>query len=284
MIGIGLRHSHYNEVLETSPSISWFEVHSENFFEGGLPIQKLLEIRKNYPISLHGVGLSLGTASGIDKQHLESLKKLIETINPCFISEHLSWSRISNAYLPDLLPIPYTEESLAVFIRNIEQTQDYLKREIFIENPSSYIEYRYSVYEEVDFLVELMQRTGAKMLLDVNNVFVSSSNHGWNAEQYIEKIPLNYVREIHIAGHSIRHIGENKDFILRVDTHDNAVSPEVWNLYHLAIERFGPMPTLLEWDANIPSLSSLIAEASKAFAYLQSAAYEKLGTDTATIC
>jgi hypothetical protein len=266
LIGIGLRYPHYQTMLQERPSIGWLEVHSENFFQAGGPvIDQLLAIREHYPLSLHGVGLSLGSATGILKNHLERLKHLIETVEPFLISEHLSWSRVNGIYLPDLLPLPYTPESLDIFCRNLSVAQDFLGREILIENPSTYIEYRASQIEEVDFLITLCQRTGAKILLDLNNVFVSCSNHGWNALQYIDAIPTELIKEIHLAGHSLKTIAP--DQTLRVDTHDNWVAEEVWDLFDYTLQKAGPKPTLLEWDAQIPALSVLINEAQKALHY-----------------
>lgn len=266
LIGIGLRAPHYKQVLEELPSIGWFEVHSENFFaQGGNAINLLQSISARYPISLHGVGLSLGSTS-ISKEHLERLSSLIKKIKPCFISEHLSWGYVNGIFMPDLLPVPYTEQSLEVLARNIDITQNYLNRGILIENPSSYIEYTASVKSEADFLVELCLRTGAHILLDINNIFVSAFNHNWDSKQYIDSIPKHLVKEIHLAGHSVKHISDNH--ILRIDTHDNPVCDEVWALYHYAIKRFGPIPTLIEWDADLPSLDILVKEASKAANYL----------------
>ncbi len=272
LIGIGLRHPHYKQVLEDLPSIGWFEVHSENFFaNGGINAQLITQVSLNYPLSLHGVGLSLGSASGVSYEHLARLANLIERINPQFVSEHLSWGQVNGIFMPDLLPVPYTQESFQVLKQNILITQDFLKREIFIENPSSYIEYHASEQQEAQFLVELCKATGAKILLDVNNIFVSASNHGWDAKQYIDSIQKGLVKEIHIAGHSTKTLPNNQ--ILRIDTHDSFVCSEVWDLYAYAIERFGSTPTLLEWDAEIPALSVLIDEASKCETYLSS--YQK---------
>ncbi len=269
LIGIGLRKTHYEYIREKRPAIGWFEVHSENFFaNGGSSINLLSTISTHYPISLHGVGLSLGSAEGISIKHLKNLSQLIERVNPKFISEHLSWGYVNGIYMPDLLPIPYTKESFTAFKRNILLTQDFLKQEILIENPSSYIEYKSSTQNEPEFLVELCKSTGAKILLDINNVFVSAWNHGWNAKDYIDSIPNYLVKEIHIAGHSIKELPDNK--ILRIDTHNNYVCNEVWDLYGYSIKRFSSIPTLLEWDANIPSFDILIKEAAKVETYLLS--------------
>lgn len=269
LLGIGLRYPHYAKVIEDRPSIGWFEVHSENFFhQGGPAINTLSLIREHYPISLHGVGLSLGSDNNAAlKNHLTSLKELIDDINPFLVSEHLSWSYINGVYLPDLLPIAYTKKSLDLFAKNINSTQEFLKREILIENPSSYLEYNLTDMEEVDFLISLCNVTGAKILLDVNNIFVSCSNHNWNAKKYIDKIPTNLVKEIHLAGHSKKSMTNGE--VVLIDTHDNIVCQEVWDLYEYAIQRFGPVHTLLEWDAKIPDFSILLSEAAKASSYLE---------------
>ena len=269
LIGIGLRTPHYKKVLEAHQPIGWFEVHSENFLaHGGNLVEFIAKVSEHYSISLHGVGLSLGSSGGISRNHLERLSNLIKRVKPKFVSEHLSWGYVDGIYMPDLLPVPYTEESFTVFKHNILMAQDFLKQEIFIENPSSYIEYKSSEKNESQFLVELCIATSAKILLDVNNIFVSSWNHGWNAKEYIDYIPKNLVKEIHIAGHSVKKLSNHQT--LCVDTHNNYVCDGVWSLYDYAIQRFGPMPTLLEWDADIPSLDILVSEASKCEPYLSS--------------
>ncbi len=266
-LGIGLRQPHYQQVLLERPQIGWFEVHSENFFHlGNAAVEILCEIAEHYPISLHGVGLSLGSTDGIQKQHLLRLNALIKTVKPFLVSEHLSWGRLGQVVMPDLLPIPYNSESLNLFCDHINYTQDFLGREILIENPSSYLTYKSSDQAEVDFLVSICERTQAKILLDVNNIFVSCSNHGWDPIKYIDAIPKNAVKELHIAGHSLKTIAQEK--VLRIDTHDQAVCIEVWELYKMAINRFGIVPTLLEWDAHIPSLECLLQEVYKAKAYV----------------
>lgn len=265
-VGIGLRHPHYHEVLEKRPALDWFEVHSENFFDAGGPSLKILtKIRDHYPISLHGIGLSLGSADGLQKPHLARLAKLVDRIDPFLFSEHLSWGRVGSTYLPDLLPIPYTQESLDLFCKNVGKVQDFLKREILIENPSSYLEYKASTFSEVDFLIALAQKTGAKILLDVNNVYVSCCNHGWDAKQYINSIPSLLVKEIHLAGHSEKKLDNGN--IIKIDTHDHPVCSEVWDLYEIAAKRFGCIPTLLERDANIPALDDLLSEVSRVLDY-----------------
>lgn len=264
LIGIGLRENHYQQILEDLPQIGWFEVHSENFFNSD---EILKNIRQHYPISLHGIGLSLGSI--ITQDHLIKLKNLIDKIEPFLVSEHLSWGRVGNHYIPDLLPIAYNQASLNNFIDNVNKTQDFLQREILIENPSSYLEYKASDIDEVSFLVEICQRTGAKILLDVNNVFVSCSNHNWYAVSYISQIPKDLVKEIHLAGHSHSASG------LLIDSHDNIVCQEVWQLYDVAIKRFGAIFTLLEWDKFIPSYQDLITQANKALVFLEANLHAK---------
>lgn len=266
-IGIGLRHPHYHEVLETKPSIAWLEVHSENFFfEGGPSLHYLKKIREHYPLSLHGIGLSLGSADGICTNHLEKLYRLIEETNPFLISEHLSWNMLNNTSMPDLFPFPYTTESLNVFCNNIDAVQNFLKKQLLIENPSTYVQFKSSQIEEPLFLNLLQEKTGCALLLDVNNIYVSSVNHSWDPLHYINEIPKNVVKEIHIAGHDTKVLSDN--VILKVDTHDNFVCDEVFKLYEHCAARFGIVPSLLEWDSNIPSLNVLIEEAEKFKKYI----------------
>lgn len=267
MIGIGLRAPHYYQVLEEKPNIDWLEVHTENFMLKGGPLLALLSsIGQHYPLSFHGVGLSLGSAQGICKEHLKRIKQLIKRFEPALISDHLSWSTTENIYFPDLLPIPYHAESLTLIANNIDQAQNYLQKTLLIENPSSYLEYKTSTYREAEFLAELVKRTGAKILLDVNNIFVSCCNHGWNPHEYIQAIPYEAVQEIHLAGHSIH--AQDSTHILRVDSHDNYVCEDVWELYGYAIKHTGMVPTLLEWDSEIPDLQVLLDEAKKSQAYV----------------
>ncbi len=276
-IGIGLRAAHYSEVLLKKPSIGWLEVHSENFFyKGSSAWSTLSEIRQYYPVSLHGVGLSLGSADGIAVAHLQRLKNLMEEVEPLWISEHLSWSAVKGIHLPDLLPLPYTQESLECFCGNVSRVQEFLGRQLLIENPSSYFEYPCSEQEESAFLVSLCQQTGAGILLDVNNVFVSANNHGWDPKRYIDQIPKTLVKEIHLAGHSTRTLSNGT--LLRIDTHDRPIINEVWSLYEYALSRFGKIHTLIEWDAQLPPLDTLLKEAQRAQHYLAQL------TDTADAC
>lgn len=268
LVGVGLRHPHYSYVLEHKPPIGWFEVHSENYFmKGGPALQLLDKICEDYSLSLHGIGLSLGSADGLDKNHLAQLKELIQRFSPFLVSEHLSWSRVNETYFPDLLPIPYTEETFALMAQNIDEAQTVLGREILIENPSSYLEYKDSTFSETDFLMSLCQKTGAKILLDINNVYVSSFNHGWDASSYLQAISLSLVGEIHLAGHSLKTFEDGS--VLRVDTHSSCVCDEVWDLYHQAVRQGIHVPTLIEWDEDIPDFGVLMEEASIAHSYLE---------------
>jgi len=261
-VGLGLRYQHYQEVLETKPNIGWFEVHSENYFgKGGAPLHFLEKIREEYPISLHGVGLSLGSVDALDARHLALLKELVAKIEPGLVSEHLSWSSYGGEFFNDLAPIPYTDESLALLSERITQVQETLGTWILVENPSSYLEYAHSCYKEADFLNELARRTGCGLLLDVNNIFVSCQNHGWDALGYLQGIATDRVGEIHLAGHMENTFG---DKTILIDTHNRPVCQDVWELFRATIDLFGANPTLIEWDTDIPPFSVLLDEARQA--------------------
>jgi uncharacterized protein (UPF0276 family) len=260
--GIGLRFAHHREVVETRPPVAWFEVHSENYMGGG-PTPAILDtVRRDYPISLHGVGLSLGTAEGLSETHLARIGALIERVEPGLVSEHLSWSVVDGVYLADLLPLPMTEEALDVVCRNVDHAQHALKRRLLIENPSSYLRYRHSTIPEWEFLAAVTRRTGCGILCDVNNIFVSASNHGWSASGYLDALPVEAVGEIHLAGHSVRELEGGRT--IRIDDHGSKVRSQVWELYAEAVDRFGRVPTLIEWDTDIPPLEVLLAEARRA--------------------
>lgn len=260
-VGIGLRHPHHKYVIENKPDVNWFEVHSENFFaKGGPSLNFIKNIRENYPISLHGVGLSLGSSQNVDKKHLESLKNLIEFIDPFLISDHISWSNINDKVLNDLLPIPYTKESLGILCQNIDQTQNFLKKEILVENPSTYLSFKNSEIAEWDFINQVSKKTGCKILLDINNIFVSSQNNNFDAFEYLQNLNPEIVREFHLAGHSKSEIDGK---IVLIDTHDDYVCDEVWELYKFATKLINA-PTLIEWDQNLPDFSELEKEAKKA--------------------
>ena len=260
--GIGLRAEHYREVVATRPAVGWFEVHSENYFgDGGAPHHYLEQVRRDYPLSLHGVGLSLGSADALNRVHLEKLKALIQRYEPGLVSDHLSWSSVDGRYLNDLLPLPYTEETLRHVTERVAQTQEFLGRELLIENPSSYLQYRHSDMGEAEFLAELSARSGCGILLDVNNIYVSASNHGFDAQAYLRAIPPTRVREIHLAGHTVNRYPEGE---ILIDTHNARVCDAVWALYRDALAHVGPVPTLIEWDTDLPALSVLLDEARKA--------------------
>jgi uncharacterized protein (UPF0276 family) len=256
--GIGLRAPHVHEFLATLPKVGWVEVHSENYFgDGGQPLSLLERVRQHYPLSLHGVGLSLGSSDELSTEHLRSLKSLVQRIEPGFVSDHISWSSLEGRYFNDLLPLPYTEESLNLICDHIDQTQEFLGRRILVENVSSYLQYDHSTMAEAEFVAQVASRTGCGILLDVNNVYVSAVNHGFDAYAYLHAIPQAAVQEFHLAGHS-------KTETLLLDTHSAPVSDKVWAVYEAALARFGAIPSLLEWDVDIPALAVLLNEASKA--------------------
>jgi uncharacterized protein (UPF0276 family) len=265
--GVGLRSQHHRDALISPAKTGWLEVHSENYFgRGGAPLRYLGDIRADYPISLHGVGLSIGSVDALDRNHLKQLKDLITRIEPGLVSETLCWSSFGRSYLNDLLPLPYTDATLTFLVTRIKEVQDFLGRQILIENPSSYLEYQYSTYSESEFLDELARRSGCGILLDINNVYVSCTNHGWNALDYLQDIAVDQVKEIHLAGLTLNTIaGQN----ILIDTHDGPVAEAVWQLYQSALQRLGSVPKLIEWDADLPSWQVLVDEAAKADAYLE---------------
>jgi uncharacterized protein len=260
--GIGLRFQHHQAVLDTRPEVEWMEVHTENYMGGGTPLRYLDAIRRDTPISLHGVGLSLGSAEGIDAAHLERIRKVAERVEPGLMSEHIAWNVVDGTYLADLLPLPMTEEALEVVCRHVDQTQSYLKRRILVENPSTYIAFGNSIIPEWEFMTAVAARTGCGILCDVNNICVSAHNHGWDAANYIAALPTDAIGEIHLAGHSIKALADGSS--LRIDDHASRVSDEVWSLYRQAIGRFGAVPTLIEWDNDVPALEVLLQEAAHA--------------------
>ncbi len=265
--GIGLRFQHHQAVVDTRPDIAWLEVHTENYMGGGTPLAYLDSIRRDYPIALHGVGLSLGSVDGLDSTHLARIRRVVERVEPGLVSEHLSWSVVGGVYLADLLPLPMTEEALAIVCRHVEQTQAYLKRQILIENPSSYMQYQHSSIPEWEFIAAVAERTGCGILCDVNNIYVSSCNHDWDPSVYLAALPVKAIGEIHLAGHMVRQLENGRT--LRIDDHSARVAAEVWALYEEALARFGLRPTLIEWDTNIPPLAVLLEEAARAAALLQ---------------
>jgi uncharacterized protein (UPF0276 family) len=256
------------DVLATRPPIAWVEVHPENYLGGGPAARALIAVRDAYPVSLHAVGLSLGTAEGIDEAHLARIAALVERIEPGLVSEHLSWSTSGGAYLNHLLPLPYTEEALAVVARHVDRVQARLRHRLLVENPSSYLRLRHSPIPEAEFLGELVRRTGCGLLCDVNNVHVTCANLGEDPRAYIDALPAGAVAEIHLAGHSVNDAdGE----VLLIDDHGSPVADPVWALCDRALARFGPVPTLVEWDTNLPPLATLLREADRAQARLAAA-------------
>jgi len=267
--GIGLRFRHHQAVLDTRPNVAWMEVHTENYMGGGSPIHCLEAIRRDIPISLHGVGLSLGSAEGLDPVHLDRIRQVAERIEPDLMSEHIAWSVSGGTYLADLLPLPMTEEALAVVCRHVDQVQSTLGRRILVENPSTYMQFRHSTIPEWEFMAAVAARTSCGILCDVNNIYVSAKNHGWNPLVYLAALPPDAISEIHLAGHSVRRLVDGGT--LRIDDHSSRVIGEVWSLYEEALRRFGPVPTLIEWDQNVPALDVLVDEAHHADALIDAA-------------
>lgn len=261
--GVGLRAPHVAHVIAKRPPVAWFEVHSENYFaDGGNALASLRRIRADYPISLHGVGLSLGSTDPLDETHLAKLERLIARVDPALVSEHLCWSGVGGRHLNDLLPLPYTREALTHVCARIARVQDRLRREIAVENVSSYLSFSDATIPEWEFVAAVAKRTGCKLLVDINNIYVNATNHRFDAQQYLAAIPTRAVAEIHLAGH------EASGPCL-IDTHGTRVSQSVWALYERAIDRFGPQPTLIEWDTDIPSFDVLQDEAATASAILE---------------
>jgi uncharacterized protein (UPF0276 family) len=260
--GIGLRAIHHDDFLKAPPQVGWVEAHAENYFAaGGAQPWYLEQVRQRFPLSLHGVGLSLGSADPLDPTHLAHWRRLIDRFEPALVSEHLCWSGTGGLYSNDLLPLPYTRAALKHLVSRVQQAQESLRRQLLIENVSSYLEFESSDMTEWDFLTELARRSGCGILLDVNNVYVSACNHSFDARRYIDAIPAAAIGEIHLAGHSINRAGNRE---IRIDTHSTAVCNEVWALYEYTIRRNGYRPTLIEWDTDIPALGVLAAEATLA--------------------
>ena len=260
--GIGLRAQHFREILDAPPPVAWMETHPENYFgDGGAPLRVLERIRSQYPLSFHGVGLSLGSTDTIDHAHLGKLKDLIDRFEPAFVSEHLSWSSVGGRSFNDLLPLPYTPESLDHVCARIDEVQTVLKRPLLIENITRYLTWQDSTIPEGAFMAEVVKRTGCGILLDINNVYVNAVNFHLDPLEFLSAIPAQAVQEIHLAGFD--RFGR-----MLIDTHGQPVCQEVWSLYRWAIYHFGPRPTLIEWDINMPPLSVLVEQATQADAML----------------
>lgn len=269
--GLGLKAQHCRDIVETLPDVGFFEIHAENYMgAGGPPHRWLAAIRDRYPISLHGVGLSIGGPAPLDASHLARLKTLIARYEPGLFSEHLAWSTHETGYLADLLPLPYTDETLARVCDHIDQTQEALGRRMLLENPSSYLAFEESRYEEPAFIAEVARRTGCGLLLDVNNVFVSAHNLGTSATDYIAGYPLHLVQEIHLAGHDLRLDAEGGRVL--IDAHGSPVADDVWSLFAKVVARTGPMPALIERDNDVPPFIELLAEAQRAETIMTAAA------------
>jgi len=267
-VGIGLRARHVAEVLATRPAIGWLEVHAENYMGGGPPLAALEQLRMDYPLSVHGVGLSLGSAAALNNRHLLRLQRLITRIKPALVSEHLSWGIAEGIYLNHLLPLPYTEETLEIITQHVMHTQEVLQCRLLIENPSNYLRFVHSVIPEPEFLGELARRTGCGLLCDVNNIYVSCWNLGGDPVAYLDALPAHAVSELHLAGHAVN---DADGQTLLIDDHGAPVADAVWTLYTHALSRFGPVPTLIEWDTNIPELAVLQSEAHTAERCMQRA-------------
>ena len=258
--GIGLRQPHYREVFERLPELAFLEVHSENFFlDGGASMHALERARAAYPISLHGVGLSLGSADRLADDHLAKLKRLVDRVEPALVSEHLCWGGVGGVHFNDLLPLPHTGQTLALLADRIDRVQATLKRRILVENLSAYVEFRDSDMTETAFLAELARRTGCGLLLDINNLYVNATNFGFDPVERLAELNGATIVQIHLAGHTV------VDDCL-IDTHGSLVTDPVWSLYAEACLRFGPKPTLIEWDTDLPALDVLLAEAGRASA------------------
>lgn len=261
--GVGFKSSHFADVEASTPDVGFFEIHAENYMgAGGAPHAQLMRLRRDWPLSIHGVGLSIGGAEALDPDHLRRVKSLAERYEPAAFSEHLAWSTQGARFLNDLLPLPYNATTLAHVVNHVDEIQEALGRPILLENPATYLRFRSSDYSEIDFLREVVRRTDCRLLLDVTNVHVSATNLGFSAEHYIDAFPISYVEEIHLAGYA-EDVDEVGDLLL-IDAHCAPVQDVVWRLYERALERRGPVATLIEWDNEVPCWSTLSEQASRA--------------------
>lgn len=265
--GVGLKSQHYLEILESQPQLAFFEVHAENYMmQGGNHLRFLEAIAEHYPLSVHGVGMSLGSAEGVNDEHLEKFKRVVDQYKPWLVSEHLAWSVHDGHYLNDLLPLPLNKTTLDIVSDNISKVQDIIGRQILVENPSTYVSFNTTDIPEPDFLNMLSERCGCGILLDVNNIYVSAKNNGFDATTYLNDISVSAVGEIHMAGHTLKEIDGAE---VRIDDHGSRISDDVWKLYAETLRRVGERPTLIEWDTNIPALGELVGEAEKARSMMQ---------------
>lgn len=268
--GAGLKAEHVGDILETKADVAFFEIHAENYMgAGGLPHAQLRAIREQYPISLHGVGMSIGSSGPLNADHLARFKRLVDIYEPSLVSEHLAWSTHTDIFYNDLLPLPYTDETLVQVVEHLEQMQDFLGRQILIENPSTYVTFAESTWEESAFMAELAKRSGCGLLFDVNNVYISATNHKTSAEDYIDNYPLHLVQEIHLAGHAEDQDDDGERLL--IDAHDREVSADVWTLYDWVLGHTGRLPSLIEWDNDVPAWNILLAEVARTQTHLDKA-------------
>jgi len=264
--GIGLRSAHHDAIARERPDVGWLEAHTENYFhDGGAAVRTLERLRAHYPLSLHGVGLGLGSADPLDAEHLRRVRAAVRRFEPALVSEHACWTHVDGEHYNDLLPLPGTEEAVEHLARRVRDVQDFLGRQILVENLSAYVGYAESSLSEGQFLAALVARSGCGLLLDVNNAYVNSANLGLDVDAFFAHLPTHAVQEIHLAGHSRRVVGQHA---LLIDDHGSAVCDAVWALYERALRRFGPVPTLIEWDNDVPPLATLVAQAQAADARL----------------
>ena len=260
--GIGLRSPHHEAVLHGLPDVGWLEAHTENYFHDGGPAVRALErIRASYPLSLHGVGLGLGSVDALDREHLRRVRDAVRRFEPDLVSEHACWTHVDGEHFNDLLPLPYTEEAVEHLAARVRELQDFLGRQVLVENLSAYVAFRHSPLTEGAFLAAVVERSGCGLLLDVNNAYVNAHNLGLDLDAFLAEVPAHAIGEIHLAGHARRRIGDHE---LLIDDHGSAVCPAVWALYERALQRFGPVPTLIEWDNEVPALATLVEEAHTA--------------------
>src|SRR5437867_7825280 len=265
--GAGLRLPHLADVVATRPSAAWFEIHPENFLANPHAAELLCDIASDYPISVHSVGVSIGSAGGIDRPHLARVRALVDRIDPILVSGHLAWSTHAGEYLNDLLPLPYTEDTLRIVSAHVDEVQDALGRQYLVENPSSYVGFTASTMTEVEFLSELVHRTGCQLLCDVSNIYLSAHNLGFDRDRYIAEFPAEAIAELHLGGFTPER--EEGGGEVLIDTHGSRIAEPVWAFYARALERFGRKPTLIEWDNDVPTLDVILEEAARANAVAQ---------------
>jgi uncharacterized protein (UPF0276 family) len=262
--GVGLRLPHLAEVAATRPSAAWFEIHPENFLANPHALELLQDIARDYPISVHTVGVSIGSAGGINRTHLRRVRALVDSVDPFLVSGHLAWSTHAGEYLNDLLPLPYDEEALRLVTRHVDEVQQALGRPYLVENPSTYVGLASSTMTEVEFLCELVRRSGCGLLCDVSNIHLSSHNMGFDARAYIDALPSPAIGEMHLGGFAAEDDESNPGGALLVDTHSTTIAEPAWKLYAYAVRRFGSKPTLIEWDNDMPAFAKILGEAARA--------------------